>query len=195
MTPRIAVASLLFAGMATVAMAQMAGATFISAPGKVTVKEELNLSAAVTAINTAKRVITLKTQDGKSQDIELGPEVRNFAQIKVGDRVKVKAHESLTLELLKGGAGDPTRMDSSDEAKAKTGAKPGAGAADRVVVIADVVAVDRATSTVKVKGPNRTMTLEVRDPAQLKLIEVGDRIKGTYEIAVAISVEAEPAKK
>jgi len=195
MTIRTALACLLVAGLATTAMAQQAGASMTSAPGKVTVKEELKLSAVVTAINAEKRIITLKGEKGKVREIEAGPEVRNFAQIKVGDQVKIKAHESLTLELLKGGAGNPTRVEGSGETQAKKGAKPAAGATEHVIVVADVVSVDRQASTVLVKGPHHSMTLEVRDPAQLKLIEVGDRIKGTYEAAIAISVETLPAKK
>jgi Cu/Ag efflux protein CusF len=46
---------------------------------------------------------------------------------------------------------------------------------------------------VTLKGPNQTVDLKVRDPAQLKLIKVGDQIQAVYTEAVAVGVE--PAKK
>ena len=57
----------------------------------------------------------------------------------------------------------------------------------------DVVAVDPATQTVTLKGPQQTVDLKVRDPAQFKLISVGDQVEANYTEALAITVE--PAAK
>jgi len=189
------VAAMLLVGLTTVATAQESGTIKTSIPGKVTLMGELTISAVVTAIDASKRAITLKSPDGKIDTVTAGPEVRNFDQIKVGDTVKAKAIESLTLELLKGGAGSPERMDTTDEARAKKGEKPGAAIASKVSFIADVTEVDRKASTITLKGVHETVSLKVQDPKQLKLIQVGDRIKGTYVEAVAVVVEAQAAKK
>jgi len=190
-----AVGALLLVGLATAAVAQDSATTKISVPGKVTLMGELSITAVVTAIDAGKRVITLKSPDGKVDTITAGPEVRNFKQIKVGDTVKAKAIESLTLELMKGGAGSPERTDSTDEARAEMGEKPGAAIAAKTTVIADVVAVDRKASTVTLKGVHETITLKIHDPEQLKLIAVGDRVKGTYVEAIAVAIVDETAKK
>jgi hypothetical protein len=195
MNLKTAVGTLLLTGVATFAPAQSAGTTMVSAPGKVMVKDEMTISATVTAIKAKERILTLKTVDGQVEDIVVGSEVRNFDQIKVGDLVKAKAFQSLTLELLKGGAGNPVRMEGADAARTKTGEKPGAMAAEKVVILADVVAVDRAAKTIDVKGPQRSMTLVISDPSQFAMIEVGDRIKGTFEVAVAVAVVTEHPKK
>jgi len=46
---------------------------------------------------------------------------------------------------------------------------------------------------IRLRGPERQVELKVSDPAQLKLIKVGDQIHAVYTEAVALSVE--PASK
>ena len=41
---------------------------------------------------------------------------------------------------------------------------------------------------VTVRGPQRTVDLEVKDPEQLKLVSKGDQVELTYTEAAAISV-------
>jgi hypothetical protein len=61
--------------------------------------------------------------------------------------------------------------------------------AREVKVVANVVAVDPKKQTVRLRGPERTVDLKVRDPNQLKLMKVGDQVEATYIEATAISVE------
>ncbi|HSS70100.1 MAG TPA: hypothetical protein VLQ46_05540, partial [Casimicrobiaceae bacterium] len=72
---------------------------------------------------------------------------------------------------------------------AKPGEKPAAGVGRQVQVTANVVAVDAATQTVTLRGPKQTVNLHVNDPAQFKLVKVGDQVEATYTEAVALSVE------
>jgi Cu/Ag efflux protein CusF len=187
--------TLLLAGLATTAPAQAPGVTVTSVPGKVLIKGEIEIQAVVTAVDKAKRVITVQSPQGEVQELTAGPEVANFDQIKVGDGIQAKATQSLFLELFKGGAGTPLRMDSDDAAKAQPGAKPFGSSAKRTILMTDVVAVDRKASTITLKGMERSMTLDVKDPAQLKLIEVGDRVRATFDLAVVVAVVPEPAQK
>ncbi|MGA8031205.1 MAG: hypothetical protein WCB48_02335, partial [Casimicrobiaceae bacterium] len=76
---------------------------------------------------------------------------------------------------------------------AKPGEAPAAVGGRQVTVVGDVVGLDPATQTVTVRGPHRTVELDVRDPEQFKLIALGDQIEATYTEAVAVSVT--PAKK
>src|SRR5436190_1550303 len=69
----------------------------------------------------------------------------------------------------------------------------GGAVAEHVKVTADVTAVDQKTHMVTLKGPKQEVDLYVADPAQLKLIKVGDQIEAEYTQALAITVE--PAKK
>jgi len=58
-----------------------------------------------------------------------------------------------------------------------------------VTVVADVVNVDPQKQMVTLRGPERTVDLKVRDPAQFALIAKGDQVQVTYAEALAVKVE------
>jgi hypothetical protein len=168
--------------------------SFASAPGRGEMARTVRVSATVTAIDKATRTITLKGSDGKEFPLVAGPEVRNFDQIKVGSEVVVGYLEALAIELKKGGGAKVERVDTSAEGRAEAGAKPGAAAARKVTAVGDVIALDAATQTATLRGPNRTVTMRVPDPKQFQMIAVGDQVQITYTEAVAVSVEPAPKK-
>jgi hypothetical protein len=182
---------------ATPAMAQQlkaeGAAAASSSPGKAQVARAIKVSATVSAIDKATRTLTLKDAAGKEFPVVAGSEVRNFDQITVGSEVVVGMMQALALELKKGPGGAPTMVESADSARAASGAQPGAVAARKVTVTADVIALDAKTQTATLKGPKQTVDLKVPDPKQFKMIAVGDQVQATYTEALAISVE--PAKK
>jgi hypothetical protein len=166
-------------------------------PGKGTATSVVTATATVQSIDPATREVVLKTADGKTHPIVAGDEVRNFDQIKVGDKVKVKYVESLTLELKKGGKALVGRSESASMDRASQGQKPGGVAMREVKVVADVVAVDTKKNTVSVKNDKgEVVDLHLNDPAQVKLVKKGDQVEATYSEAMAIALEpAAPAKK
>jgi len=169
-------------------MAQSAAAAVVISLGKATVVEVQTISATVTGIMSETREVTLKGPKGNEVTVIAGPAVKNFGKINVGDTVAAKSIETLTLELIKGGAGSPIRVDDEVEAKAAEGESPAVAVSSQTTVIADVVKVDRAAGTVEVKGVVESMTLKIDDPEQLQQIEVGDRVKGVILSALAIEV-------
>jgi hypothetical protein len=164
-----------------------------SAPGTGTITNAVSISASVEAIDKAQRTVTLKGPKGNVKTVTAGPDVRNFDQIKVGDMVVVRYLESLTLTLKKDGKELRGKTEVTDAARAKAGEKPAGIVGKQVEVTANVIAVDAASQTVMLKGPQRTVDLRIPDPAQFKLVKVGDQIQATYTEALALSVE--PAKK
>jgi hypothetical protein len=166
-----------------------------SAPGTGTIASTVKVTATVTAIDAAKREITLKGPQGKEHTLTAGPDVRNFDQIKVGDSVVVRYAEALTLTLKKDGKELRGATETADAARAKKGEKPAGVVARQVEVTADVIALDAKTRTVTLRGQNRVVDLKIPDPGQFKLIKVGDQIQAVYTEAVALSVEPAPAKK
>lgn len=169
-----------------------AGVVAASAPGEGAVASVVTASASVEAIDKESRVVTLKGPQGNLFSVVAGPEVRRFDEIKVGDQVIVRHTEALTIELKKGRGGIRERVDTEATARAAPGAQPGGVAVRRVTVVADVVAVNARTHTVTLRGPKRTVDLQVRNPEQFKLVKVGDQVEATFTDAVAISLE--PAK-
>jgi Cu/Ag efflux protein CusF len=168
------------------------GTVVKTAPGKGTVANVEKITASVEAIDAASRAVTLKGPDGKVVTITAGPEVKNFAQIKVGDFVVVRFVEALTLELKKGGTALRQRTERETGAAAKPGERPAGVVGKQTTVVADVIAVDPKKQVVTLRGPERTVDLKLRDPEQFKLVKVGDQVEATFTEAAAISVEPAP---
>jgi len=186
---------------AIVAVAQLAAAqgqmsaNVTREPGKATASGMHKVTATVDKIDPDTRTVTLKRHDGKMVDVELGPEVRNFDQLKVGDVVTMTYKEALTLSLKKGGGGETSMQETPSMERAASGAKPGGMVGREVKVTANVVAVDQKTKTVTLQGPEGgTMDLKVDDPGQLANVKVGDQVEAVYTEAFAVSVKAAPHK-
>lgn len=157
-------------------------------PGQASLAEEVKAEATVTAIDLATRKISLKNAEGQTFDLVAGEEVTNLQNLKVGDVVALRYLQLLDLELLKGTAGVRKRVVEVEGSKAAAGEKPGAGAGMQVTIYADVIDVDKAQQTIRVKGVDDTLTLKVKDPAQFALIAKGDQIKAVQTTAIAIGI-------
>ena len=130
----------------------------------------------------------MQSTDGKVAKIKCGPEVRNFAQIRVGDEVKTSLLE--TVELFVTGNNEPAAERVTEVARAPLGSKPGFAAIDAVEVKASVVAINYQTRKVTLKGPegkiiNVTAGHEVK---RLNEVKVGDSVVARLTRAVSIEV-------
>jgi hypothetical protein len=168
------------------------GAVIASSPGKVAAAAAVEITAVVTGVDKGTRTVTLKGPQGRSVDIVAGDEVKNFDQIRLGDNVVVQYVEALTLDLKKS-KGKPSATTSDATVRAEPGARPAGAVAREVVVLADVVAVDPAKSTISLKGPKgNVVVLKVQDPGHFKVVKVGDQVEAVYTEAVAVSVKPAP---
>lgn len=174
-------------------LAQTGGAVVATKPGAAVAAQKVKVNATITAIDPATRAITLKGPRGNEIPVTAGPDVKNFAQMKVGDNVAVEYVEAVTLELKKGGGKPVARTEDSAVAGAKPGEMPAGAAGRQVTVVADVINVDTQNQRVTLKGPNRTVDLKVRDPKQLAMIAKGDQVEAVYTEAIAVAVQ--PAAK
>src|SRR6516164_3559907 len=168
-----------------------------TAPGKVAGAATTVVTAKVTAVDPAQRTVTLQSASGQTRTIEVGDQVRNFDQIKVGDTVHAKYTQALALELKKGAAtmGTPTAEGAITPPPAP-GAKPGGTVARKVTAMAEVVTVDPARQMVTLRGPaGNEVDVDVQDANQLKNIKKGDHVQITYVEALAIAVVETPARK
>ncbi|MFA6412136.1 MAG: hypothetical protein WCW53_05510 [Syntrophales bacterium] len=190
----LAMAAILAVGTQFAFAADKAAKKPAGEPGAVVV-DTVKATAKVTAIDAAKRTVTLE-MDGKSKTITCGPEVRNFDQIKVGDLLKVTFVEALAVYLQKAGA--PA---GGEEVKTVTlapkGSKPGVLVTDTIVLKAKIDAVDAKKGTVTITTPaGETKTMKVDKKVKgLKALKKGDDIVVRYTEALAIVVEAPKAPK
>ncbi len=151
-------------------------------------------TATVVAIDAATRTVSLKTKQGKVTDIQVGEDVRNFEQLRVGDKVAVEYTQALSVSLTR-----QSGMRSSSEReiaeRATPGGKPGGMVGREVMVTADVVAVNAKTGMVTLKGPRgRMVDVHVEDPKQLKAVRPGEQVQAVYTEALAISVTPKHAR-
>ncbi|HZT63276.1 MAG TPA: hypothetical protein VFA36_09085, partial [Burkholderiales bacterium] len=169
------------------------GTVVTSEPGKAAAVRAIKITAQVVAIDKATRTVTLKGPKGNISDVVAGDEVKNFAQIRVGDFVVVNFVQALSLELQKAKTGPSGVTEQSAARTAKPGERPAAAAAREVTAVAKVTAVDKKASTITLKGPRgNSVTLDVKNPEQFKVVKVGDQVLVVYTEAVAISVEPAP---
>ena len=177
------------AAMALPAGAQPQGGVVMeTAPGVAAAAATVEVQGTITGLDAGTRLVTLKGDGGKEVAVTAGPEVKNFGQLHVGDRVALQVFKSLTLELKKGSTAVVSRTEESAQAGGETSQQPGGALGRQVTVMAEVIALDAENRLVTLKGPKRVVDLEVHDPEQFKLIAVGDRIEATYTEAVAVSI-------
>lgn len=152
------------------------------------------VTATVTAIDFDAREVTVKIPDGSTLVIVAGPEVRNLAQVKVGDKLVFEFFESLALALTPV-EGQPTaRTETVEVARAPKGDKP-AGVIKRTVEAQGVVeAIDAKNRVVTLRGAQRTLKLHVSDEVDLGKIKVGQNVVGRYVEAMAVSVRTPSGK-
>jgi len=159
-------------------------------PGVVVV-EAASITATVEAIDYDKRTVALKGPKGTVVVLKVGPDVKNFKQIKVGDRVTTKYFESTAIYLRKPDE-PPFAEGASAVQVAAPGEKPGVVAIDTMELKARVEDIDYKNRTVTLRGPQqKTVTLKVdKDVKRFAEIKKGDEVVVRHTEAMAINVDA-----
>lgn len=169
-------ASMLIAGSAFAQQPAHQPAHVVDASGKVAA---VTASATIAAIDAKNRVVTLKGPQGNEFAVDVGAKV-NLAGLQIGDTVDATYVRAVALDFQKG---DGIRMD------AKTMAVDGNAAMKRTTVVTNIWAMDAAQGTVTVLGPYGHLSeVQLKDPAQLNGVKVGDQMKITYTRAFATAL-------
>ena len=190
----LAIASFSCAAAETAQPAAKPAAAPAAKPQPSVVREELQeVSATVTSVDQATRMLGLQGEDGSSTTFEVGPEVKNFPQIRVGDKVVVSYYRGLAAELQPKGTPLSKKVNQLDLAtSAQPGTKPGAGVGTAVHATVVIEKVDTKANTVSFKRPDGvSRTLPVRSQEGkdfIKKLKAGDQVEVLYSEAVAIEV-------
>ena len=157
--------------------------------------QSLVVSALVEAIDQETRVVTLRKSNGEAITFTASDDVRNLAQVSVGDHLIAEYVESVSIEVM---AADGLEADAAEVAamaRAEEGQMPGFAAMDALVVTATVEEINIELNTFKLKGPDGVISeYTARNPQNLKRAAVGDLVVMTVTSAVAIVVEEKPAE-
>jgi hypothetical protein len=157
-------------------------------PGGITTETE-QVTAVVRAVDPAKRTFVLEDEQGNRQTFHAIPEMRNFPQLKVGDRVNAVVTQERVIHLRQPGE---EREDGAAGmvATPPEGAKPGMLLADTVEVTAVVKSIDTTqhTATLEFADGSRK-TVAVRPDVELKNAYLNQEVVIRISTAMAISVE------
>jgi Cu/Ag efflux protein CusF len=183
----------LLPALAVVALTTLAAAPASAAgqdrPGG-TVSASQSFTATVTKIDAKDRWVTLKLADGSLIDVQAGPAVKNFAQIKVGDRVKTTQADTVTIEVVPAGQAAPNLSTGSATTSAPLGGRPMGVHVDTTTVSGAVTAIDYDKRLVTLKGPaGNEHTFEVGPGAKrFKEVKKGDVVVMTVKTATTVEV-------
>ena len=185
---RLIVVSVLLGMLTTQVMAQEKKPA--GKPGVVAINAA-SITATVEAIDYDKRTVALKGPRGNVVELKVGPEVKNFKQVKVGDHVTTKYYESTAIFVRKPDE-PPFAEEASAVQVAAPGQRPGAIAVDTKELRARVEDINYKNRTVTLRGPQqKTATLKVsKDVKRFSEVKKGDEIVIRHTEALAIDVRA-----
>jgi len=149
----------------------------------------MTAEAKVTAVNHETRQVTIQDAAGESFTFIASDEVRNLAQVEVGDMLVVEYMEAIDIQVLEPGQAELGVSEAAAAARAELGEKPGGAAISETVLVVVIEAIDKANETVTLKGPEgNSKTVKVRNPANLDKVAIGDKVMITYTESLAIVV-------
>ena len=152
------------------------------------------MTGTIIAIDKKTREVKLRNEAGDTLTVVAGPEVKNFAKVKVKDVVKLNIKEHATIEI----STSPAMPDTQDVSV--TSAQPGEEPHGKVTAwarrTATILEIDKATSIVTLKGQDgNTFTAKAKEKKTLDQVKVGDLVVFTMTKTVATSLVKATAAK
>ena len=171
---------------AVVALVSIAGTAMAQSK---TISSELRTeTATVEAIEAGSRTITLKKPDGTFVSVVAGPEVKRFAEIKIGQKVTARYYENVVVRLK--APGESEVVSAERAATPSEQVLPGGTKAKQLTITATITAIDMNTPSITFTGPNGwKYTSKVQDKAALAKVKTGDKVDITWTEAMLVSVE------
>jgi hypothetical protein len=178
----------LLGAAAPAAVAQTATPPAGAAMGHLT-----TLTATVEAVDMATRAVLLRGEGGRRATVVAGPEVRNLAQVRPGDRVVMDYQEAIAVEIVRPGDTRPPVGGVAAAGRAEPGQRPAGMAGEAVRVRVRIDAVDARAGVVTFTGPRgATRRVAVREPEMrdfVRGLRPGEEVDITYAEALAVRVE------
>ncbi|MCZ8148311.1 MAG: hypothetical protein O9325_10755 [Roseomonas sp.] len=158
-------------------------------PAVVTASAER--SAIVDRVNAQERAVLLRGQAGTLATLILGPQVRNFAQIRPGDRVVTTMTDAIAVSLARPDGRGPV---GSAEAlvRAPEGARPGDGYTDAQRMRVRIEGIDLGRNSVAYVDPAGTRReVRVQTPEMrrfMRTLRPGDEVDVIFIESISVRV-------
>ena len=157
-------------------------------PGSATLETE-ELLARVSAVDRAKRSFTLTDEQGNRRTFQAPAQMRNFDQLKVGDRVRAQVGVERVVQLREPGqpAGDGA---AGVLGTAAEGDKPGLVMVETLELTAIIKAMDSTLRTATLQFADGSLrTVQVRPDVEMKSDYLGRELVLSITRAVVIEVQ------
>ena len=150
--------------------------------------QTVTLSGTVETIDHAKRVVNIKTADGKFETVDVPAAAKRFDELKVGDKVSITYNNTVSARLKP--PGEAPVNTTTGTTTAGQGERPGGTASQERVMTATITSIDKNASSITFTGPNGwKYSRRVVDPTGLEKLKVGDQVDITWDTNVTVAVQ------
>jgi hypothetical protein len=167
-----------------------------AAPPPAVVAQTIERTAVIESVNVAERSLLLRgdsgAQTGVLATVRVGPQVRNLAQVRPGDRVVLTVTDSIAVSVARPADGEPATAEGETASRAPAGERPAASLNEGRRVRVRVDAVDAARNVVSFTEPDGVQrTVRVQNPrmqAFLRGLTPGEQVDVVYLESVSLRV-------
>jgi hypothetical protein len=147
----------------------------------------VTLSGTVETIDHTKRILNIKTADGKFETLNIPQSAKRFDELKIGDKVSLTYNNNVSVRLKPPGE---AAVDTGSATKTTEGERPGGTIAVVRTMTATIDAIDKSAPSISFVGPNGfKYSRRVVDPTVLDQVKVGDQVDITWNTDLTVSVE------
>ena len=177
------------------ALALAQGDTSTDLKPSFSASQSVTATARVEAINHETREVTLLLENGELFTSLVSDEARNLGQVSVGDIVYAHYTESISIRVVEDDGAEPEAFVQEDMARSAEGRMPGIAASESAVTTAIVEEINLDDNTFKLREPDGEIRqYTARNPDNLRMAEVGDKVITTVTTSVVITVDKQPAE-
>jgi len=173
------------------AVATMVSSAWAQQPGGAYTSTLTRTRATVTAIDPATREVTIQGDHGPVT-IQVGPDVKNFNNLKVGDRVNISYYQGTAAQLVKGGKTVKDPAVSTFAQGNSPGLRPSGLVGASATVTVKIQDVNLPTNTVAfTRSDGTTHIVQVKSPEMQQFIrglKRGDTVQVTFTDSLAVEV-------
>ncbi len=150
--------------------------------------QTVTISGTVATIDHAKRVVNIKTSDGKFETVDVPAGAKRFDELKVGDKVSLTYNNNVSARLKP--PGEAAVDTGSSTTTAGQQARPGGTATVQRTMTVTVDTIDKSASSMTFSGPNGwKYSRHIVDPTVFDKVKVGDKIDITWNTDVTVAVQ------
>jgi hypothetical protein len=150
--------------------------------------QTVTISGTVATIDHAKRIVNIKTSDGKFETVDVPAGAKRFDELKVGDKVSLTYNNNVSARLKPPGEAPVDTGSSTTTAGQQT--RPGGTATVQRTLTVTVDAIDKNASSMTFSGPNGwKYSRHIVDPTVFDKVKVGDKVDITWNTDVTVAVQ------